>query len=187
MLGGAGALLLGHAVTSHAAASPGGLAGALLASGPHPSLGREAETYGRFAGRWRGTYRLLLPEGTRSGRIAVTFGWVLEGRAIQDSGWMLEGLEPKDGPGSTLRFYDPGIKAWRILFVDPVNHIYKEMVGRRVGDDVIQQGYSGGRAIKWTFTEVTARSFTWRGYHLADDGDTWVMVDEYRFERVAEP
>jgi hypothetical protein len=56
------------------------------------------------------------------------------------------------------------------------------MVGRRVGDDVIQQGYAHDRATKWTFTEVTANSFTWRGHHLADDGEKWVMTEEYRFD-----
>jgi hypothetical protein len=59
------------------------------------------------------------------------------------------------------------------------------MVGRRSGDDVIQQGYYWDRAHKWTFTDVKRDSFIWRGHHLADDGEKWILEDEYRFHRVA--
>jgi hypothetical protein len=181
----AAALACGHAGSSHAEAVPADLADSLIAAGPHPSLGHHAETYGRFVGRWRGEYKLFRSEGIKSGPIGVTFGWILGGRAIQDSGWVLEALRPNtDGPGSTLRIYDSAIQAWRIVFVDPVHRVRTEMVGRRVGDDVIQQGYYRDRAVKWIFTEVTLDSFVWRGYHLADDGEKWVLEDEYRFRRV---
>jgi hypothetical protein len=183
MFGATAALACAYAGKSHAESAS--LASSLLANGPHPSLGHHAETYGRFVGSWAGEYRVFLPRGTKAGRIRVSFGWILEGRAIQDSGWAFEDEPDSDGPGSTLRFYDPGIQAWRIIFVDPVHHAHNEMVGRRVGDDVVQQGYSRDRAIKWTFTDVTPNSFIWRGYHLADDGVRWVNEDEYRFHRVA--
>jgi hypothetical protein len=185
MLGATLALAYAYSAESKPAPAAAALPGALLATGPHPSLGHHAETYGRFVGGWRGDYRLFRPEGVKTGRIAVAFDWILDGRAIQDSGWTLEGLQPDpDGPGSTLRLYDPTIEAWRIIFVDPVHHVRTEMVGRRVGDDVIQQGYYRDRAIKWTFTDVTRDSVSWRGYHLADDGEKWVMEDEYKFQRV---
>jgi hypothetical protein len=184
--GATAALAFGSAAKSQPVASAATLASSLPSDGPHPSLGHHAETYGRFIGSWAGEYKLFTLGGTKLGRSKVSFGWVLEGRAIQDCGWAIEGLSETDtdGPGSTLRIFDPDIKAWRIIFVDPVHHRHNEMVGRRVGDDVIQQGYYHDRVIKWTFGEVTAASFTWRGYHLADDGEKWVMTEEYRFRRV---
>jgi hypothetical protein len=185
MLGAGAALAYAHAAPSHAASAPPLLANALMATGPHPSLGQEAETYGRFIGRWRGEYKIFTTKGTDTGSIEVTFGWILEGRAIQDSGWLLEGYGPDaDAPGSTLRIYDPDIKAWRIFYIDPMRRTRAELVGRRVGNDVIHQGYGLQRVIKWVFTDVMPDSFTWRGYSLADDGEKWGMDSEFRFRRV---
>lgn len=185
LLGSAAGLTWGYAAESRAATlACGALAGALVANGPHPSLGHHADTFGRLVGSWAGEYRVFTSSGTKSGKIRVSFGWILDGRAIQDSGWAYENLPDSDVPGSTLRIYDPGIEAWHIVFVDPMDPGHTEMVARRVGDDVIQQGYLDNRAIKWTFTDVRAKSFTWRGYHLADNGENWINEAEYRFRRV---
>ncbi|TIL41051.1 MAG: hypothetical protein E5Y87_03330, partial [Mesorhizobium sp.] len=66
-----------------------------------------------------------------TGRGEVHFGWVLEGRAIQDV-WILParntGAQSSLGKwsfyGTTLRVYDPGIDAWHIFWSDPRTQYY---------------------------------------------------------------
>jgi hypothetical protein len=58
---------------------------ALQAVDPHPSLGEQARVFGRLVGTWIGEYI----EFSRDGRAAHSsgewiFGWVLDGRAMQD-------------------------------------------------------------------------------------------------------
>jgi hypothetical protein len=65
----------------------------------------------------------------------IHFGWVLEGRAIQDV-WILPGVFY----GTTLRVYDPGIDAWHILWSDPVRQFYSRQIGRARDHDIVQLG-----------------------------------------------
>ena len=65
----------------------------------------------------------------------IHFGWVLEGRAIQDV-WILPGVFY----GTTLRVYDPGLDAWHILWSDPVKQYYTRQIGRARGHDIVQEG-----------------------------------------------
>ena len=57
--------------------------------------------------------------GTYTGQGAITFSWVLEGRAIQDV-WIFPGAFY----GTTLRVYDPALDAWHILWSDPLKQYY---------------------------------------------------------------
>ena len=163
----------------------------LVASGPHPSLGAHAETYGRVIGSFTGELRRY-KEGkvVASASVEAHFGWVLEGRAVQDV-WITparadRGSSPGAGVdwyGTTLRVFDPVANAWNAVWTDPVSQLRIELVGRRQGDDVVQLGTRGGRAIRWTFSDITARSFTWRGHVLGFDGVTWELEVEMKFER----
>jgi len=57
----------------------------LTASGPHPSLGAHAVTYGRVIGSWAGEFNAY-PVGRDivSTSAEVHFAWALDGRAVQD-------------------------------------------------------------------------------------------------------
>jgi hypothetical protein len=57
------------------------------------------------------------------------------------------------------------------------------LIGRRIGNDVVQTGYFGDRPAKWVFTDVTADSFTWQGFVLGDDGETWNLQTEFKLRR----
>ena len=76
----------------------------------------------------------------------IHFGWVLQGRAIQDV-WRVPGRKPPAPTirrslmyGTTLRIYDPGIDAWHIIWSDPVKQYYSRQIGRAEGDDIVQEG-----------------------------------------------
>jgi hypothetical protein len=163
-------------------------AGALLAAGPHPDLGDEAHTYGQFAGSWSGEYRDTSIDGTvRTGAMEVHFGWVLRGRAVQDV-WIArtgEAGEDRRTYGTTLRVYDPELRAWRVTWNNPPRNGRQELIGRRVGDDIVQTGYFGDRPGKWVFTDITPDSFTWNGYSLDDDGVTWHLETEFKLRRLS--
>lgn len=160
---------------------------ALLAGGPHADLGIESETYGRFIGAWTGEYRDTSVDGTlRTGPMEVHFTWVLQGRAVQDL-WIARdenAAGERRTYGTTIRVYDPAIGAWRVTWVNPPHNTRSELVGRRVGDDVVQTGYFADRPAKWIFTDVTPDSFTWRGYVLEHDGVTWHLQTEFILRRM---
>lgn len=167
---------------------------ALIAPGPHPGLGRHADTYGRLIGSWAGMYEDRSEDGeTARGRMEVHFAWVLEGRAVQDV-WIAPPLEERRGGatagsrntyGSTLRVFDASIEAWRVIWLNPVTGVRNDLVGRRIGDDVVQAGWYRDRPVKWAFTRITRESFVWRGFELADDGVTWQLSTEFNLTRTA--
>ena len=117
----------------------------LQAAGPDPDLAGPLALFGRFAGawdiEWRGTDAAGKP-ATMPGDLH--FGWVLGGRAIQDvwrvpsSGAAPPGLRPFHG--TTLRFYDPALGAWRLTWIDPLNGRVRRFLGLPDGDDIILDG-----------------------------------------------
>ena len=169
-----------------------GFLGALVAPGPHPSLGAHAETYGRLIGSWAGRYEDHAGDGqVARGRMEVHFAWVLDGRAVQDV-WIAPPLAERragqtDGSretyGSTLRVFDPAIEAWRVTWLNPVSGVRNELIGRRVGDDIVQTGWYRHAPIKWTFTGITGESLVWQGFELDADGATWRLSTRFDLQR----
>lgn len=166
----------------------------LFASGPHPSLGDHADTYGRLMGSWEGEYRDFEPDGqVHSGEIEVHFAWVLQGLAVQDV-WIAparaqrQAVDPpadRDTYGSTLRVFDPAIGGWRLVWLNPRTGVRVDLVGRRVGDDIVNIGVYEDAPIKWMFTEITEQSFVWQGFILQPDGISWFEQTQFRLRRVA--
>ena len=136
--------------------------------------------YGWLIGDWVMDAQLHLDDGrTIEGRGEIHFGWVLEGRAIQDV-WVLPGVFF----GTTLRIYDPALKAWHILWSDPLLQYYARQLGRAEGKDIVQIGKNAaGESVRWRFTEITANSFLWLGERSCDDGQTWQLQSQYRARR----
>jgi len=169
-----------------------GLADTLLASAPHPSLGEHADTFGRLIGSWAGTYRDRDPGGPEeTGNMEVHFGWVLQGRAVQDT-WIAPPRTQRDGSmlkrqtyGTTVRVFDPKTQAWQSVWLNPVSGARNDLIGRRVGNDVVQFCVSAQRPEKWVFSKITASSFDWHAYLLADDGLTWKLDTEFHLRRTA--
>ena len=117
---------------------------------------------------------------------------MLEGRAIQDvilSPPRAERAEtgaPAHEYGTTVRFYDPRIDAWRVTFVAPVFGAIVTLIARPVGDDIVLEGRAPNNDLyRWTFSEITPDAFRWRGYESADERRTWFMGEEMRVTRRA--
>jgi hypothetical protein len=136
--------------------------------------------YAWLVGHWDMDATMHLIDGTvHRGRGEIHFGWVLEGRAIQDV-WILPGVFY----GTTLRIYDPGLDAWHILWSDPVRQYYSRQLGRARGGDIVQEGRNdAGEAVRWSFVDIAPNSFRWLGETSKDGGANWKLQAEFRASR----
>ena len=168
----------------------------LAAPGRSPEIPESADAYGWLVGSWDLDVRHY---GTDVTALHIEgeahFGWTLEGRAVQDVWIMPRRSERTAGPdktrnmyGTTLRVWDPSIQAWRVTWINPVNGGRDELIGRRMGDDIVQVGaHSDGTPIRWSFTEIAPDSFRWIGEALQADGRTWKLEGEFRARRMGSP
>ena len=152
----------------------------LHADRPAPDRVDQLGPYGWLIGDWTMDAAVHLADGTRHrGAGEIHFGWVLEGRAIQDV-WIL----PSVFYGTTLRIYDPGLDAWRILWSDPLRQFHTRQIGRARGADIVQEGENDvGEAVRWSFTEITPKSFRWLGERSPDGGTTWQLQADFSAHR----
>lgn len=180
----AGAALTGTA-PAHAAGNP--LFEALAAAGPAPGEAEKLQLYAFLIGRWEFDITTFEPGGAEHrGQGEIHAGWVLEGRALQDV-WMIPRRADRPAPplpvagnwyGTTLRIYDPRLDAWHILWSDPATQFYARQVGRAQGDRIVQEGrHDSGVILRWSFSDITADAFRWRGEHSADGRDFRLQVD----------
>lgn len=174
-----GASLLGTAALAHDAS----FAKALHTAGPAPDRADKMQLYGQFIGQWEMESVFHDEAGAKKPgpRGEIHFGWVLEGRAIQDV-WILPGVFY----GTTLRVYDPGLDAWRIIWSDPLRQYFGRQIGRADGNSIVQLGKTeDGVPIRWSFTDITPDSFHWVGEQSLDGGKTWRMQVEFFARRVS--
>jgi len=168
-----------------------GFSAALAASARAPEIPESEDVYGWLVGSWELTicHYLDMDVTSRPIRGEVHAGWVLQGRAVQDV-WFYPsdpssaGLDKMITYGTTLRVWDPAIKAWRITWINPATNHREEQIGRRNGKDIVQIGVrSNGTPTRWRFTEITSDSFHWLGDALQPDGQTWQLEAEFRARR----
>jgi len=162
---------------------------ALHSAGPDPSLSAQLATFGRFVGAWDLQWRGTGHDGTEVVvRGELTFGWILDGSAVQDV-WRVP-IDPNDRRrmrafhGTTIRFYDPAIDAWRSTWLDPLNGRVRRFIGRPApGGDIVLEGLDEDPRERWSFREVTEDRFRWLGEASGDDGRTWIVTDEMEARR----
>ena len=162
----------------------------LHADGPAADRAEQMMLYGQFVGSWDG--RLLYRDAAGAHHetsAEVHFGWVLEGRAVQDV-WISPSRDARKPAerllmnGTTLRVYDPQNDVWHITWIDPVRQAFNRMTGRKIGDDIVQEYRTEqGARCQWLFTEITADSFHWINRESSDNGATWNVCGEFFLRR----
>jgi hypothetical protein len=163
---------------------------ALHATGP--ALGHEVELmlFGQFVGSWKVEW---VGNDTTDNPTRVNgelhFGWVLGGRAVQDT-WIVPGRGESHLPafrafhGTTVRFYDPTIDAWRSTWIEPINARVRRFIGRYVDGDIVLLSDEDQPQLRWRFTDIEEDAATWRGEVSYDDGATWVLEEEMQLTRI---
>jgi hypothetical protein len=152
----------------------------LHAYGPAPDRREKMGLYGWLIGRWAMDATVCGDDGPQRGTGEIYFGWVLEGRAIQDI-WILPGVFH----GTTLRIYDPTIDAWHVLWADPLRQYYARQIGRARGADIVQEGTNDtGETLRWTFTDIASDRFRWLGERSLDGGASWDLQAEFLARRI---
>jgi hypothetical protein len=166
-----------------------GLIEALHALGPSDEYRAELALFGQFVGSWDIEWHGPGPDGqslTAPGEL--DFGWILGGRAIQDV-WRVPNVASKDPTsppgffGSTLRFYDPRIPAWRSTWIEPFNGRVIRFIGRPIGQDILLESADEEAPLRWALHDIGADSFRFTGEISHDRGATWQLEEEMRIRR----
>jgi hypothetical protein len=174
----------------HANTAINGLIQALHVPGPSTEHAGKLMLFGQFVGswsvRWSGT-------GTDGKPLRVNgephFGWVLGGRAVQDI-WIVPGRdEPQDSRmrafhGTTIRFYDPALNAWRSTWVEPINARVRRFIGRNADGEIVLVSDEEDPWLRWRFTDITAGSARWLGEISHDRGGTWALEEQMHLTRL---
>jgi hypothetical protein len=164
----------------------------LHAARPDAALAGKLQLYGRFVGSWDlevDHHPLNGPPRSAAGE--WHFGWVLDGKAVQDV-WIFPARRLRGAAeawhryGSTFRWYDPAIDAWHITYFDPSRPYQLRQLGRAVGADIVQIGEDhNGVQRRWQFVEITAQTFRWIGDVSWDKGANWTFEMEMRARRAS--
>ena len=158
----------------------------LVASGPRivPGEPAAARLFDRVAGSWNVDYTGIADDGTRAQvRGELLVGWVLDGRALQDL-WI---QFPKPGEdrfiGTTLRFYDPDLKKWRVTWVSAIAKAVTLLEGGEEDGRIALYTDSPKGRTRWTFSNITDKAFVWQAERSTDGGKTWFMYEDHRMYR----
>ena len=165
----------------------------LAASARSPDIPESADVYGWLCGSW--DLDVLCYRGVNVAehglRGEVHAARVLEGRAVQDVWIMPRSDERRPDSdramnmyGTTLRSWDAASQSWRIAWTNPVRGHREEQVGLWNGRDILQEGTRpDGTRTRWTFTEITADSFHWRGEAQHQGTSEWTLEAEFLAKR----
>jgi hypothetical protein len=162
---------------------------ALGAAGPHLPRAPDADAklFDGFVGTWDCDYSFISPDGSvRRSSGELLFGWVMDGHALQDI-WISypqRGVASGRLIGTSVRFFDPIEQIWRIVFIAPQARGIIQVSGKSEADRIVLHGTdTGGANVRWSFNDIEADSFTWRGESSTDGGATWVLQEEHHMRR----
>lgn len=152
---------------------------ALLANGPNEKYGDKLQMFGQFVGSWTFNGTEFHEDGSNStDKGEIHCQWVLQGQALQDV--FLETSRSDNDSllyGTTIRFYDPKIDAWRVTWINPGAEVVRTFIGRKSGAEIVMEGIAGdGTPIRWIFSDIKSDSFHWRGEKHT--GATWRIYEE---------
>lgn len=114
------------------------------------------------------------------------FSWTLEGRAVQDV-WIVPPRGKRDVGayeyGTSVRFYDPSLGAWRSTWIGPMHGAVLTFIARQRGDTVVLETTGEIEpARRWTFRDISSSGFSW--IHEEAAGDGWHVVQTFAARRL---
>jgi hypothetical protein len=157
----------------------------LISSAPFQPLASELGTFGQFVGSW--DLRWSRPgddEAPAEVMGELHFEWVLGGRAVQDL-WIVPRRDTGSAGegryafwGTTIRFFDSDLGAWRSTWVEPVSGRVRKFIGRMVSDEIHLVSTDGIPFLRWRFTEISTDRFVWLGEYSSDEARTWHLEEK---------
>ena len=112
----------------------------LAASEPRPGGTANHALFEPLIGSWEVDVTYHRPDGSRTEASGSWhFGWVLEGRAVQDVWRVSAGGHDPLGYGTTIRFYDPAIDAWRVTWHGVLTGSVQRFTARRQGAEIVME------------------------------------------------
>ncbi|MBB3897066.1 hypothetical protein [Roseococcus suduntuyensis] len=164
-------------------------ADALLSPAPHAGIPRDQWIFEPFIGSWALEVRWYGPDKAliREEEGEWHFARVLEGRGIQDV-WVVPPRGQREVSayeyGTSLRFHDPALGAWRSTWIGPMHGAVLTFTARRNGDAVVLETTPDvAPARRWSFRDITPSAFTW--VHEALEGGEWRLVQSFAARRTA--
>lgn len=166
----------------------GAMSEALVSAQASAEIPREDRIYDALIGSWRVRASDVRLDGSRhEAEGEWHFAYALEGRAVQDV-WILPSRDqrtagtpkPFNRYGTTVRFYEPASRTWRIVWINPVSGALQALVGRATADGIVHEGQdSDGAQMRWRFRRLDGNSFHWIGERSSDGGKTWRLDAEF--------
>jgi len=167
-----------------------GLIEALHVSGPSAEHADKLMLFGQFVGSWDVQWSGAGNDGQPlQVKGELHFGWVLGGRAVQDT-WIVPGRDqPRDRRmgafhGTTVRFYDPAVDAWRSTWIEPINARVRRFIGRHTDSQITLLSDEEDPWLRWRFTDITPKSALWIGEISHDRGATWTQDEHMHLTRL---
>ena len=156
----------------------------LPADGPAPELRSQLQLFGQFVGDWDIVdHRAPLTQAQPPGE--VHFNWILGGRAIQDVWGSIDPTTRRFRPwGTTVRYFDRDLGAWRSTWIAPGQHHVRRFVGRKAGPCIVlQEEDRGVRTERWVFTKIRPDSFEWTAWKRSRPRGRWQRIETMRVRR----
>ncbi len=160
----------------------------LLSPSLHPSIPETRDIFKPFLGSWALIVRWFDDRGdlARQEDGEWHFARVLEGRGIQDV-WIVppRGQRGTDDYeyGTSLRFHDPSVNAWRSTWIGPMRGAVVTFLARKVDDRVVLETTPDMPvAHRWTFQPITADEFRWSNEERDETG--WRTVQTFEATRL---
>ena len=154
----------------------------LYANGPSPSYRDKLMLFGQFVGIWDMEVMFYDTDGRRV--FHEPGEWAFSGSSTGGPSRMCSSILiqttnlARRRIGTTLRFYDSQIDAWRVIWIGVVSGNVGVMTGRQVGDEIwIEEKENDGSLTRWLFTEISKDQFHWKGI-TSTDGISWKMEQE---------
>ena len=144
-------------------------AAALVSDRPHGAIPPEDQIFAPFIGSWDLVVSWFDSAGALSRRQDGEwhFAWVLEGRGIQDV-WIVPPRAQRTNSaedyeyGTSLRFFDPEIAAWRSTWIGPMHQSVRTFIARRIGDRVVLETAEDAiPRMRWSFSDISDDAFSW--------------------------
>lgn len=164
----------------------------LPADGPYENLKDKLMLFGQLVGDWEFESERYFPNGRVSQRTGeIHFGWILNGTAIQDV-WIARLVKPmlglpSESIGTTIRFYDPNLDAWRITWITPIGSLIQSFVAHEANNEIILEGKTpdGIHSERWVISNISHTTCNWDSYESRDNEQSWQLIHKLAARRMA--